>query len=97
MKISKYKLSISTTTLYPLYHHFRSQLKHLESERDKLSKLNDALEKKDMEFHKQASDFRVQIIELREANVCALLTQISVTIIYINFSFRTNLRNRTMT
>lgn len=27
------------------------------------------LEKKDMEFHKQASEFRVQIIELREANV----------------------------
>lgn len=38
-------------------------------EREKLLKLNDALEKKDMECRKQASEFRVQIIELREGNV----------------------------
>lgn len=48
---------------------FRTHLKAQEIERQKLISIKDAYEKKEIDFNKQSSELRVQVIELREANV----------------------------
>lgn len=44
-------------------------MKAQEIERQKLINIKDAYEKKEIDFNKQSSELRVQVIELREANV----------------------------
>lgn len=48
---------------------FRTHLKAQEIERQKLISIKDAYEKKEIDSNKQSSELRVQVIELREANV----------------------------
>lgn len=42
----------------------------MELERDKLILLKDTMQNNEIDFQKQASELRVQVIELRESNVC---------------------------
>lgn len=48
---------------------FRTHVKAQEIERQKLISTKDAYEKKEIDFNKQSSELRVQVIELRETNV----------------------------
>lgn len=56
--------------MFPItFNFFRTHLKAQEIERQKLISIKDAYEKKEIDFNKQSSELRVQVIELREANV----------------------------
>lgn len=48
---------------------YRTHLKTIDADRNKLLALKDAFEKKEIDFNKQSSELRVQVIELRESNV----------------------------
>lgn len=51
------------------FHSNRSHVKAQENERLRLMSIKDAFEKKENETNKLLSELRVQVIELREANV----------------------------
>lgn len=49
----------------------------MQSEVQQLMADKDAYEKKEIDFEKQSSDLRVQVIELRETKVCTFNTNCS--------------------
>lgn len=48
-------------------------MKQLQGEVQQMMTDKDAYEKKEIDFEKQSSDLRVQVIELRETKVCVFL------------------------
>lgn len=49
---------------------YRTRLKSTDIDRTRLITLKDSYEKKEIELNKLSSELRVQVIELRETNVC---------------------------
>lgn len=64
---------------------FRDHIRTQETQRDKLLSLKETFEQKEIEFNKQSSELRVQVIELQESNVRIYLS------VYHRFSSLTDL------